>query len=72
VVEEGVQNPLVLKELQLERDVAWERSLALKAEFVNSRCVITVDGFLLFFDAVEGQERRAGCVLQWENVCFVF
>ncbi|KAM3141285.1 hypothetical protein pb186bvf_006670 [Paramecium bursaria] len=44
------QNPLILKQLIISRDVAWERSLSLGVDYIKSICYITVDGFMLFFD----------------------
>lgn len=43
-------NPLVLKEFNLLRDVAWERSLSFGRDLIPSKCVVTVDGFMLFYD----------------------
>lgn len=50
VADSSEQHPLILKTINLNRDVAWERSLGMNYEFIKSVCHITVDGFLLFFD----------------------
>ncbi|CAD8194360.1 unnamed protein product [Paramecium pentaurelia] len=43
-------SPLILKKYEIKRDVAWERSLSFGKDFVPTNFIITVDGFLLFFD----------------------
>lgn len=43
-------HPLVLNKYLLKRDVAWERSLSFGRDMVPTLCVITVDGFVLFYD----------------------
>lgn len=70
VIEEDFQHPLILKVIHLERDVAWERSLALKTNFIKSKCIVTVDGFLLFFDLdrINEEDKTPGFILLLENV----
>lgn len=44
------ESPLILKKYNIERDVAWERSLSFGKDYVKTCFIITVDGFLLFYD----------------------
>jgi hypothetical protein len=59
---------LVLRKFCLSRDVSWERSLSLAHEFIESECIVTVDGFLLFFDKSEMEVDKPSFIMHLENV----
>ncbi|CAD8192592.1 unnamed protein product [Paramecium octaurelia] len=60
------QSPLILKKYSVQRDVAWERSLSFGKDFIPTNFIISVDGFLLFYDT-DWKEQNIEEPLQCHN-----